>query len=180
MLAGYPRRYAASLMCRMKCLSQKLSCGAFILTMLLSFAAVANAQGTQVTRQDIFDPFDQWFGSLSSERERERLDNFSNELLHEPDWVGYIVVYAGKESCRGEARRRADRLRKYVVGYRKISRDRVITKDGGYFEQPMVVLQPIPRSQSSTSLFTYYPKTAEHIVRKCGERKSNRGRRPRS
>jgi hypothetical protein len=164
----------------MKCLSEKCFCSVFVLTVVLSFATVTKAQDTQEQRRDIFDPFDRWFGSLSLERERMSLDNFSIALLENPDWIGYIVVYAGKESCAGEQQRQANRMKKYVVEYRKIPWNRVIAKDGGYFERPMVILQPIARTQLSTPLFPYYPATAEHIVRKCRERKSNRKRHPRT
>jgi hypothetical protein len=161
----------------MKCLSEKFFCCALSLV-LLSLAVVAKAQDTQ-TRRDIFEPFDRCFDSIPLERERMSLDNFAIALLQNPDSIGYIVVYAGKDSCVGEAQSQANRMKKYVVEYRKIAWNRVIAKDGGYFERSMVILQPIPRDQLSTQLFTYYPATEEHVVRRCKERKSTRKRRSR-
>ena len=159
----------------MKYLSWKFFCCAISLCVLLSIAAVAKAQDIPEPRPGIFDPFDRWFGTISLKRERMSLDNFSIALLQNPDWIGYIVVYAGKNSCQGEVQRQANRMKRYVVDYRKIAWNRVIAKDGGYFEQPTVILQPIPRNQPQlVGMFTYWPATKEHIVKTCLRRKSNR------
>ncbi len=159
----------------MKYLSWKSLCCVISLGVLLSLAGVAKAQDTQEPTPGIFDPFDRWFGTLSLERERMSLDNFSIALLQNPDWIGHIVVYAGKNSCRGEAQRQANRMKRYVVEYRNIAWNRVIAKDGGYFEEPMVILQPIPRNQPRLSrMFSYRPATKEHVVKTCMRRKSNR------
>ena len=54
-------------------------------------------------------PFDS-YGNICFEDEKARLDNFAIALQQNPEWIGYIVVYAGNESCAGEAQYRATEL----------------------------------------------------------------------
>jgi hypothetical protein len=161
----------------MKCSSKQFFRCVFSVVILLGLGIVAKAQDTQETRRDIFDPFDRWFGNISSEMEQARLDNFTIALQENPDWIGYIVVYAGKKSCEGESQRRANRMKRYVVEYRGIPWNRVMAKDGGYFEDAMVILQPIPRDKLSNPLFAYMPATEQHVVRKCAVKNPHRTRR---
>src|SRR6266508_3752593 len=56
------------------------------LLMIASPLASAKAQ---------FDPFDS-YGAISWELEKAHLDNFAIALQHDPDSIGYIIVYAGR------------------------------------------------------------------------------------
>src|ERR1043165_3773873 len=51
-------------------------------------------------------PFDS-YGDLSWEDEKAHLDNFAIALQNDPGATGYIIVYAGRRSCVGEAKDRA-------------------------------------------------------------------------
>ena len=94
----------------------------------------------------ILDPFDN-YGEVSWENETARLDNFAVALEQSPSLIGYIIVYAGKDACFGDAQRRGLRAKNYLVGYRHIAWDRVIWKDAGYLEEPYVMLYGQVRGQ---------------------------------
>lgn len=79
-------------------------------------------------------PFDE-YGDIQLEDEMARLDNFSIQLQNAPTAQGYIIVYGGRVGRAGEAQRRAERAKNYVVNERGIEAARVITIDGGYREE---------------------------------------------
>ena len=66
-----------------------------------AFAFVAKAQ---------VDPFDS-YGDISWEDEKAHLDNFAIALQHDPDSIGYIIVYAGRRACVGESKDRTLRAK---------------------------------------------------------------------
>jgi hypothetical protein len=90
-------------------------------------------------------PFDS-YGNLCFKDEKAHLDNFAIALQQNPRWIGYIVVYAGNESCVGEAKYRANRAKSLVIK-RGIAADRIILKDGGYEEDVFTRLQPWPKDK---------------------------------
>jgi hypothetical protein len=87
----------------------------------------------------ILEPFDR-YGDVSWENQKARLDNFAIALLNDSNLIGYIIVYAGKQSCAGDAQRRGLRAKKYLVEHRDVDWNRVIWKDAGYLEQPYIML----------------------------------------
>lgn len=105
----------------------------------------------------IVDPFDS-FNKISLEDEQARLDSFAVALMTTPDWVGQIIIYAGRKSCAGEAQARAIRMKKYLVERRGIEWNRVMWRDAGLLEKPYVVfwlarrdyLLPPPVSRADT------------------------------
>lgn len=107
---------------------------------LVSFVGFARTNNERVA--------DQWFdsyGDLSWKDEKARLDNFAFALQNDPDLIGYIMVYAGRQSCVGEAKNRALRAKKYLVQTRAVEASRIKFIDGGYREELTVILQPAPR-----------------------------------
>jgi hypothetical protein len=86
------------------------------------------------------------YGDLRWSDEKARLDNFVIELKNDPDAVGYIIGYAGRVARVGDARRRIDRARNYVVSVRKINPRDVVTIDGGHKEDLTVELYVLPRA----------------------------------
>jgi hypothetical protein len=90
-------------------------------------------------------PFDS-YGNLCWQDEQARLDNFSIQLLNDPNLIGYIVVYAGRISCRDEAGYRGSRARSWVLS-RKVDPKRVIFKDGGYRREMQTVLHLQPKDE---------------------------------
>lgn len=62
------------------------------------------------------------YGNIAFNDEKARLDNFAIQLQNEPGAQGYIVAYG---SCAGEAQRRADRAKDYLVTTRGLDPGRI-------------------------------------------------------
>ena len=95
----------------------------------------------------IFDEY----SNLSISDERVRLDNFRVYLRREPDTKGYIVVYKSRQMRSGEAKRRANRAKSYLVSERGFDAKRVVAMEGGQSEKPKVELYSLPRHVSGPS-----------------------------
>jgi hypothetical protein len=121
-------------------------------------------------------PFDS-YGNICWDEERARLDNFAIHLQQNPELVGYVIVYAGRHSCAGEAKARAERAKKWVVKKRGVEANRVILRDGGFREDVITILQPMLRNEAEYSIVpTLKPSDAQVIVnckvydqKKCNE-----------
>src|SRR5882672_157977 len=68
---------------------------AFILFAALSCQALTAANEPWISH---------YRGNIEAEAEMAYLDNFAIELMHDPNLIGYILVYSGADSCRGESR----------------------------------------------------------------------------
>jgi len=88
-------------------------------------------------------PFEE-FGNIRYEDAQARLDNFAIQLFQlqekEPEWRGYIVVYAGRHSRIGEAQHKANCYKNYLVHVRQMDPARLFAADGGYREDMQVQL----------------------------------------
>ena len=113
---------------------------------------------------------DQWFdsyGDLSWEDEKAHLDNFAIAMQHDPELVGYIIVFAGRRACVGEAKDRALRAKKYIVETRGIQKNRIKRIDGGYREELTVILQPSPRGKPKPTPLATLKSSEVQIITKC-------------
>ncbi len=144
-----------------------------LLTIIL-FATAIVVPGQDEPRAGIFDPFDRWFGSISPDFERARLDNFAIALQQNPDWIGYILVHSDarvrqtETQRHAETQRRANRMKRYVVCYRKIPWERVIAVDEGpWRDESLVVLQPLPRAWLSKPSFEHYARLLKPTTVSC-------------
>jgi hypothetical protein len=120
---------------------------------------------------------DQWFdsyGNLSWDDEKAHLDNFAISLQHDPNLIGYIIVYAGRRACVDEAKDRALRAKKYVVETRGIQESRVKWIEGGYREELTVILQPIPRSAPELTASPTLKPSDVQITKSCKPKTSKR------
>ena len=129
----------------------------------------------------ICDPvkFDE-YGTPSIRDEMARLDNVANQLQSEPkDFVVYLITYAGRRACVGEAQARALRAQNYLVSKRSIQPDRVIWLDGGYRESSTTEVWIWPR-RAGTPYATPTVDQSEAKLRTCKPRPSNRRKRVRS
>jgi hypothetical protein len=113
-----------------------------------------------------FDPFDS-YGAISWELEKVHLDNFALALQHDPNLIGCIIVYAGKRACVGEAKDRALRAKKYLVKARGLQEGRVKWIDGGYREEPIVVLQPVPPGAPELTASPTLKPSDVDIIKNC-------------
>jgi hypothetical protein len=96
---------------------------------------------TSAVPQFIFHDKVDEYGNIKFEDEKARLDNYAIELQNDPEFVGYIVGYGGRRSRRGEASRRTERAKRYIVTVRGIDASRLVTIDGGYREELTVELK---------------------------------------
>lgn len=110
-------------------------------------------------------PFDS-YGNLCWEDEQIRLDNFAIQMQQSPDLVGDIVVYAGRHSCPGEAKYRAERAKKWVLK-RGVKSERIQTRDGGYREDVHIVLVLAPKDTEPLSLNPTLTKEEVSVKKRC-------------
>jgi hypothetical protein len=86
---------------------------------------------------EIVDPptrFDEWT-TIPFSDEKARLDNLAIHWRQSPRMVIYIVIYAGKKACVGEAEARWTRVRDWLVRKRGVPAEKLSWVDGGYREQ---------------------------------------------
>ena len=119
--------------------------------------------GGVTEHQSIFDSY----GDLFWADEKGRLDIFAATLQHNPDLMGYIIVYAGRRACISEAKNRALRAKKYVVETRGIQAERVKWIDGGYREELTTILQAAPRGASELTASPTLKPSEVRIIRNC-------------
>jgi hypothetical protein len=78
--------------------------------------------------------------------EKSQLANFAIVLQNDPTAQGYVICYGGRHGGAGEAQRRCDRARSYLVNTRGIDASRIVTVDGGFREEPTAELWLVPRA----------------------------------
>lgn len=88
------------------------------------------------------------YGNIPRNDVKARLDNFANELQANPGAQGYIIAYGGRVGPAGEAQRRADFARDYLVNNRQIEAGRLVTIDGGFKEEATTELWIVPTGAS--------------------------------
>jgi len=75
------------------------------------------------------------YGSVSSKEELRHLDHFANYLSNAgSESISYLISYAGRSACIYEAQWRVDRAKEYLVEKHKVSKNRIVTVDGGVRE----------------------------------------------
>lgn len=76
-------------------------------------------------------PFDE-FMDMPYEDSRARLDNFAIQLAQDPEWKGYVIVYAAKRTAPDRAKGYARRFKEYVSKHRVVPSEKVHAMYGGY------------------------------------------------
>lgn len=122
-------------------------------------------------------PYDR-FRNISFYDAKPRLDNFVIQLFMlnegDPQWRGYIVVYAGRRSYLGEAQYKANCFKNYLVRVRKMDPGSLFAADGGFREEMEVELY-LGRADDYPPVLmpTVSPKKVKVIrrrLRTCAER----------
>ena len=124
----------------MKPLTLLVNCSILLLACVITPRGQDNRPTPCPKPNYILDRFDSFRGT-SVEFEHAVLDTFAVRLHQAPDEVGYILVYAGRRSCVGEAQLRGMRMKQYLVEHRGVEWSRVIWKDAGYLDDPLVLLE---------------------------------------
>jgi len=87
----------------------------------------------------IWQKFDE-YRNIPFVKEKQRLTDFVTQLRADRNATAYIVSHAGRHSCKGEAQKRAERVRRYLIHSGRIQAGRIRIIDGGYQEQWMIEL----------------------------------------
>ncbi len=85
------------------------------------------------------------FPSIAFDDDKARLDNLVIELQNNPNAVGYVIVYGGRQSRAGQADMLGARTRDYLVATRGIDASRLQIVNGGYRERASYELWVVPR-----------------------------------
>lgn len=142
----------------------------------LSFCICATLFPNSTQAQDQSNPvasgmraphvFDQ-YGDIPFSAEKARLDNLAIQLEHEPNFIAYLIFYAGRKECVGEVQARAIRAKNYLVNHRGIKEDRVIWRDGGQREKAAVELWLWPRNFSEPFPLPISLKSEVRTIKNC-------------
>ena len=84
------------------------------------------------------------YGDIEFDEEKIRLARFAVELRDDPTAEGHLLCYGGRRGRAGEARRRCDRAKNYLVNTRGMDASRIVTVDAGHREAPAVELWLVP------------------------------------
>jgi len=110
------------------------------------------------------DPFET-LGNISFEQEKFVLDNFYVALITRKA-IAYLIAYGGKRARPNEAKKRADRAKRYLVTVRHYADDRIKVLDGGYHEKRALDLYVVFAGACLPTPFpTVDPRDVEIITR---------------
>jgi len=128
----------------MRFFSQRLGTGLAALCLLFA--------GMFPTYADDFRKFDEW-GDLPFSNEKARLDNIAIQWHNEPSTIVYLIIFAGRTACVGEAKARGARAKNYLVGKRRVQARHVVVIDGGYKESVLTEVWFLPPNVSAPTVF---------------------------
>jgi hypothetical protein len=98
---------------------------------------------------------DQWFdsyGKVPWAEEKLHLDNFAMHLKDNPDMIGYVAFYVGKNDKEANTQKRVVRAKNYLLhGRTKIDKERIIVVNAGKREETRTVLQPVLKANPPPS-----------------------------
>ncbi|HEY9284786.1 MAG TPA: hypothetical protein VIP46_15120, partial [Pyrinomonadaceae bacterium] len=84
------------------------------------------------------------YGNIARNDEKARLDNLAISLQENPGAQAYLICYGGRRGRAGEAQRRCDRAKEYLVNTRGVDEGRIEAIDGGFKEDLSVELWIVP------------------------------------
>lgn len=132
------------------------------------------------TGESILRAPDVFYSDSSPDKKRFFLNAFADRLkASPPDSTVYIIGYAGQRARIGEALKRADWAKNYLIQKRDIDSKRIVVVDGGHRDPAGVELFMVPRGQPKPlSSPNVYPGNVEIIT--INNRRSHRRLRPRN
>lgn len=98
--------------------------------LLLAIAILLSSNVYGQEANAIARKFDE-FGDIQISDLKARLDNFAIALQQEPNTKGFIIVYRTRNDLPGLSHSLALRSRNYVLENRSVTKDRLVTIDGG-------------------------------------------------
>jgi hypothetical protein len=115
------------------------------------------------------------YGAISFRNEQARLDNFAIALQSEAGAKGYIMAYDGRRARAGEARRRANRAKRYLVNTRGLEAERIIIIDSGHREEMNFVLYILPEGAAPPAPTPTVDPSEVQTIREGRRRMRRRG-----
>ena len=108
-------------------------------------------------------------GDIEEETEMLYLDNFAIEIMKEPNFIGYILIYFGEDSCRGEAEARALRMKNYLMQVRGVPWGKVMWKHAGRYQGKGIEVFHLGfhKGKLAEINFPYEPPRPGHVIPKC-------------
>jgi hypothetical protein len=117
------------------------------------------------------------YGNIPRNDVKARLDNFANELQNQPGSQGYVIAYGGRRGPAGEAQRRADFAKDYLVNTRGIDAGRLVTIDGGFMEEATTELWIVPAGATPPTASPTVDASEVKTTRPPARRRGTRRRR---
>jgi hypothetical protein len=141
---------------------------------LLALLATASASASSMPTNEPW--ISHYGGGISWEHEKAQMDNFAIQILNDPNLIGYILIYSGANSCRGEAQARALRIKKYLMNVRGVPWDRVMWKDAGRYRDKGldIFFLGFERGIARFPDFPYEPPPQGHAIRDCRVKRTRR------
>lgn len=87
-----------------------------------------------IQRSNTFDEFQ--LGSVNDAL--ARLDNYTIALLNQKRWIGYIVLYKGRETGSKRMSAYKTSIMRHLLQKRAVPRERIKLIDGGYRDKPAI------------------------------------------
>jgi hypothetical protein len=102
------------------------------------------------------------YSQISFNKEKLRLKEFATQLQGQRTATAYIVVYAGRHSCKDEAQARAERVKQYLIRFGHINARRIRTIDAGHQEEWAIALYTAASSDPPLTA-EFIKKTESHL-----------------
>lgn len=109
-------------------------------TMLASCASVNRQAMLNSSADQEVSKFEEYRKGMNQKQITERLDALALYLKENPNVRAYLVSYAGRVSCTGEAGKRVQLARAYLVRVKGTNYDRITPIDAGYQDEWAVEL----------------------------------------
>jgi hypothetical protein len=118
------------------------------------------------------------YGGISSKEEKAKLRGFAAELKKDgyllKNAQGHIISYGGKRTYPGEALKRAERVKRYLVEKERLEAGRLLIIDGGYRDSWTIELYIVPPGAGDpTPSPTVNPSEVE-VIRYSKQKTRNR------
>ena len=114
---------------------------------------------------DVFK-FDEWHDLVFSD-EKARLDNISIAWKDRSQNIIYLIIYAGKRACVGEAKARGIRAKNYLIK-RNVPARNIVWIDGGWKSEVTTEVWIWPPKFEKPSIFPEYNLKASEVTFETG------------
>ena len=110
-------------------------------------------------------------GNVRWSDERGVLDHLADSFRKSNNQVIYFLIYPGQNSCKDEARLRAQRAKRYLVQRHRIPAVDIVWKSGGFRPDLTVEIWLLPKDKPlpEPSTFITIDPSQIHVSRKCTE-----------